>query len=278
MRAVRHGRQTDEDKFCNVCGTPLAQAAPPPAAGARPGPAGPTARPPMQRPPKAILLRRDTRRRRPRARPATEAPPQAAAPRCQMGLRDRAGGEPTAPRGTPSRSTRCSFRRPLRAAHAPHAPHAAHAAHAAAPGSGAGRLRRSSSAGLRRAPQGYPPPQQQPPPQAYAPQPGGPQGYTSPPGAYAPVPSPGFGGAAGVARLRRLRTPRLRRPRSQARLPPRPTLADGRDVAAAVRGRRLEAGDPGPARLPRRVRHQRERGLLGPDRRTARARPPRPAR
>ena len=162
------------DKFCNVCGTPLAQAAPPPAAaapayGAPPQGYGP---PPGYAPPQQGY--------------GAPAPPAQAGPRCQMG-HDIAPGANYCAQGHPIALDQMQF---------PADPYAG----AGQPGPGAYTPPPQQAYGAP--PQGYAPQTQQPPPQqGYgAPPQAPPQGYTPPPqGAYAPMPSPGFGAPQGYA-------------------------------------------------------------------------------
>jgi hypothetical protein len=149
------------DKFCNVCGTPLPQAAPPPAApspGYGPPPQGYA--PAQGYPPPQ----------------GYGAPPPVAGARCQMG-HDIAPGANYCAQGHPIALDQMQF---------PADPYGGQGAYAPAPQQAYGT------------PPGYPPPQA--PPGYGAPPPAAPQGYTPPPAAaYAPVPSPGFGTPQGYA-------------------------------------------------------------------------------
>ena len=186
------------DKFCNVCGTPLARTgasnAPPPQAAPqyaprlRPGCGGRRLRPDPGASPAARRLRGRVDRKVP------------------DGSRNRRRGRATALRATPSRSTRCSLRTSRRTAAAP--------PKATPPQGPRGTVRRRGPAlagigasqpqggGYGAAPQYAPPAPAQP--QAYAPaaspfgaQPGQPFGGTpAPQGAYAPAQQPGYAPAA----------------------------------------------------------------------------------
>ncbi len=160
------------DKFCNVCGTPLAQAAPPQAPAAAPAP-------PAYAPPPGYGA--------PPGYPPQQGYASPAPARCQMG-HEIAPGASYCPQGHPIALDQMQF------AADPYGGQGG-----AAPGGYAPPPNPQAYGAPPQPPYAPPPQQAQPAYGAPAPAPSAPQGYTPPPGAYAPVPSPGFGGQQGYA-------------------------------------------------------------------------------